>query len=424
MNTITQTEEKARGSRDQTSCSAVVETLHQETKGILTAPFIMELGEVEVFDNAQGEKKVSLDEEKSPDFSRPSTALFNKQKQPLTPEQEAQLKRRSLMAAFEQRGFFRQANILNECWTRMIFYECKDCGSVGWSKNHCGMRVCPECADRMKGRLLAKYKKGIAGLSDYHKQRLRLITLTLKNVPELRGPDFNVISLIREAFYRLRLRRPLKRKIYGGIYGIEATNKGKGWHVHIHALISSEFIKDACQEMKEAQNRIEEEKLEREKCSCCKNKCLRRLWQEETGSTVIDIRKANTDGIIEVIGYIAKPLSTKKAELLVDWWEVMRNRPFLKPFGCFYDMKDIKVHLTCPWCGGQKYYVYYGESVRICDLRPDRERSPPLGVDIDNFPKILFIEPSKVVSTMNDRGYEDKVIYLQSNLELLVGTYE
>ncbi|GAI17733.1 unnamed protein product, partial [marine sediment metagenome] len=191
----------------------------------------------------------------------------------------------------------------------------------------------------------------------------------------------------------------LRKKIHGGVYGVEATNRGRGWHVHIHALISSEFIRDACQEMKAAQDKQEEEKLEGEKCAHCKDKCLRRLWQEETGSTVIDIKKADPEGIIEVIGYIAKPLSTENAELLVDWWEVMRNRPFLKPFGCFYKMRKLKASLRCPWCGGQKFKVYYGSRVRLFDMRDDVGRSPPFGVDIENFKRILFIEPSKVVLT-------------------------
>jgi hypothetical protein len=279
----------------------------------------------------------------------------------------------------------------------------------------------------MKVRLLAKYQKGITRLNNFYKRRLRLITLTLKNVPDLRAPDFNAISQIKEAFYRLRYRPVLRNKIYGGVYGVEATNKGRGWHVHIHALVSSEFIRDACKEMKKAKNKQEEEILEREKCAHCRHKCLRRLWQEETGSSVVDVRKANTEGIIEVIGYIAKPLSTKNAELLFDWWEVMRGRRFLQPFGsnkCFYDMGKLKALLTCPWCGGQKFKVYYGSRVRLFDMRDEIGRSPPLGVDIDNFQRILFIEPSKVVVTVDKRGFEDRVLYLQSNLELLVGTYK
>jgi len=425
MSNYNDTEKKSRGSQELSSRSVVVETPQRETQGILATSFLIKEGpDQEIFDNARGEKKVSSLEKNEKDFSRERIALLDKQKQLDIFKEEAHLKRLSLVSIFEQRGYFRQANILNECRTRMIYYECVECGSIGWSLNHCGMRVCPYCAGRMKVKLLAKYEKGISRLKDFYKSRLKLLTLTLKNVPALQAPDFNAISQIKDAFYRLRKRPVLRKKIYGGLYGVEATNKGNGWHVHIHALISSEFIKDACKEMKEAQNRQEEQNLERENCPCCKKKCLRRLWQEETGSTVIDIKKANTDGIIEVIGYIAKPFSTKNAELLVDWWEAMRNRPFLKPFGCFYDMRKLKALLTCPWCSGQKFKVYYGTRVRLCDLRPEVERSPPWGVDIENFRRVLFIQADKVVLTADEGRFDDRVLYLQSNLELLVGTYK
>ncbi len=434
MHTLTQTEEKTRGSQRLNPRSVVVETPQRGTQGILTTPFVMETERA--LANARGKKKVSSHDEKSLDFSRASPPLLDNQKQSsifLIDAKQASkkvdakdsLQREELARAFEDRGYIRQADNLRECGKKWIYYECVNCGSPGRAKSHCGMRVCRKCADRIKGKLLAKYKKGIAGLSDYRKSRLRLVTLTLRNVPELQGPDFNVISLIKHAFYKLRWRPSLRDKIYGGIYGVEATNKGKGWHVHLHVLISCEFIEDACKEMKEAKNRIEEKIIEREKCSHCKNKCLRRLWQEETNSTVVDIRKANTDAIIEIIGYIAKPSSTKKAELLVDWWEVMRNRPFVKTFGCFRKMDEIKVRLTCPWCGGQKFKVYYGGSIFLRDSRPDVERSPPLGIDIENFLGILFFNPTTiVVASIDDNGFEDRIINLESNLEFLVGTYE
>jgi len=352
--------------------------------------------------------------------------LLDNTKQPHIFKEEAHYERLSLVSVFENNGYCNQGKHLIECGTKFVYYECQnqDCGSVGRGRNHCGMRVCSDCAGRMKGKLLAKYQKAIPKLKECYKRKLKLVTLTVKNVPELQAPDFNAISLIKDAFYRLRYRPVLRKKIYGGVYGVEATNKGKGWHVHIHALISSEFIRDACKEMKQARNIKEEKILEREKCAHCKEKCLREFWRQETGSSVVDIKKADAEGIIEVIGYIAKPLSTKNSELLFEWWLVMKNRPFLKPFGEFYFMRKVKASLTCPWCGGQKFKVYYGSRVRLFDMRDEIGRSPPLGVDIENFQRILFIEPSKVVVTVDERGFQDRVLYLQSNLELLVGTYK
>jgi len=327
-----------------------------------------------------------------------------------------------LKQEFERRGYFSQAKNLVECQTKWVYYECEGCGAVGRAKNHCGLRICPTCAERMKKRLLAKYYKGLRKLPKFYKRRLRLVTLTIENVPDLKMPDFDAVSFIKQAFYRLRKRPCLRDKIYGGLYGLETTNKGKGWHLHIHALLSSRYIKDACDEMKRAKNRSDEVEIEQRLCCHCSDKCLRRLWQEETGATIIDIRKANTGAVAEIVGYITKPFASDDPNLLIDWWQAMKNRPFLKPFGIFFKMRKIKVHLTCPWCGGHFFKVYYGERIRLVDLRGTRD--PPFGVDIEACEDVLFIKPSKVVVTLDQRGYEDRVLYLQSSLELLVGSYE
>jgi len=342
----------------------------------------------------------------------------------LAVESEKLEEREKLAKTFEKRGFFNQARNLRECQSKWVFYECKNCGAVGWAKNHCGLRVCPSCSGRMKVKLLKKYERGIKRLSNFYKRRLKLITLTIENVPDLKAPDFDAISFIKEAFYRLRKRPRLRNKIYGGIYGVEATNKGKGWHLHIHALISSEYIRDACKKMKKAKNREGEKEIESNYCSHCKNKCLRRMWEEETGSMVIDVRKANTKAINEIIGYITKPLSTKDPDVLIDWWQAMRFRPFLKPFGVFYDMRKIIAHLVCPFCGGRRFNIYYGERVHLVDLRDNQVRGSPFYVDIGGFKDPLFIDPSKVVVGYDDKNFECKTLYLQSNFELRVGRCE
>ncbi|GAI54362.1 unnamed protein product, partial [marine sediment metagenome] len=164
---IQRIENKSRGSQELSSRSVVVETPQRETQGILAASCSIY--------SARGEKKVSSFEKNEKDFSQKKTALLDKQKQLDIFKEEAHLKRLSLMSIFEQRGYFRQSDLLNECQTRMIYYECVDCGSIGWSKNHCGMRVCPDCAGRMKVRLLAKYEKGISRLKDFYKSRLKLV---------------------------------------------------------------------------------------------------------------------------------------------------------------------------------------------------------------------------------------------------------
>ncbi|GAH97558.1 unnamed protein product, partial [marine sediment metagenome] len=149
MSNYTHTEKKSRGSQILDSRSVVAETPQRETQGNLVTSFFLD-GSPKV---ARGEKKVSSFEENEKDFSQKRTALLDKQKQLDIFKEKAHLKRLSLVSIFEQRGYFRQSDLLNECQTRMIYYECVDCSSIGWSKNHCGMRVCPECAGRMKVKL-------------------------------------------------------------------------------------------------------------------------------------------------------------------------------------------------------------------------------------------------------------------------------
>ncbi|GAH99441.1 unnamed protein product, partial [marine sediment metagenome] len=194
MSNIVHTKEKSRGSQELSSRSVVVETPQRETQGILAASFSI--------DNAQGEKKVSSREENEKDFALERIALLDNCKQLDIFKQKAHQERLSLISVFEQRGHFRQVDLLSECQTKWVYYECQGCGSVGRAKNRCGMRVCPYCAGRMKAKLLAKYQKGIDQLSDFYKSRLKLVTLTLKNVPDLQSPDLNVITEIKQAFYR------------------------------------------------------------------------------------------------------------------------------------------------------------------------------------------------------------------------------
>ncbi|GAJ09786.1 unnamed protein product, partial [marine sediment metagenome] len=124
MSNYTYAEKKSRGSQILSSCSAVVETPHQGTQGNLVTSFFLD-GSPKL---ARGEKKVSSFEENEKDFSQKRTALLDKQKQLDIFKEEAHLKRLSMVSIFEQRGYFRQSDLLNECQTRMIYYECADCG--------------------------------------------------------------------------------------------------------------------------------------------------------------------------------------------------------------------------------------------------------------------------------------------------------
>jgi hypothetical protein len=64
------------------------------------------------------------------------------------------------------------------------------------------------------------------------------VVLTLKNFPRI---NKRVVKWAKDAFSRLRRRRFAKNWV-GGFYNWEVTNEGKGWHLHVHALVEAKWI--------------------------------------------------------------------------------------------------------------------------------------------------------------------------------------
>jgi hypothetical protein len=150
------------------------------------------------------------------------------------------------------------------------------------------------------------------------------LTLTLKNIPDNLWGRYNVEE-IREAFSKLRRRF---KSIAGGFYVIQATNRGKGWHLHIHALFDGSYISQ---------------------------KALSKAWLEITGSYIVGIELVQ---------------DPKKAVhyLLMDFLQAPRIRPedaaafngvfrgsrLVQPFGLYRKTK-FKIPYKCPDCGNDTW---------------------------------------------------------------------
>jgi hypothetical protein len=99
----------------------------------------------------------------------------------------------------------------------------------------CGDRTCVECRKKDFYRLLRSYRPYVATLQDH---QLKLVTLTLKNTAYLEG----TVDRLRKAWKKLLRRGPYRTLWHGGAYAIECVNKGRGWHVHLHALVEGGYI--------------------------------------------------------------------------------------------------------------------------------------------------------------------------------------
>jgi hypothetical protein len=145
--------------------------------------------------------------------------------------------------------------------------------------------------------------------------------LTVKNIPDYLFGTYNVREL-REAFGKLRRRF---KRITGGFYVVQATNYGRGWHLHLHALFDGSFI--------------------------VKNE-LSKAWMDITGeSFIVDIKS------------LIDPKRAVKY-LLSDFLQAPRIRPddketfnavfrgsrLVQPFGIYRKIK-LRVPYKCPCCG-------------------------------------------------------------------------
>lgn len=113
---------------------------------------------------------------------------------------------------------------------------CEHCGHSFKVLMDCGDRTCPVCRRKWFGR----HFKPLLRCMETWKRRATL-TLTLKNVPDqLFTRKF--VGKLRKCLSKLLHRKYFKQRISGGFYVVQATNKGKGWHLHLHVVFEGDFI--------------------------------------------------------------------------------------------------------------------------------------------------------------------------------------
>jgi hypothetical protein len=139
----------------------------------------------------------------------------------------------SIAAKIRLAGMTAEAEKLENCHSFYTVAQCSDCGSVRKFPNRCDLFYCPECQPslaRERQFQIAWWTKII--------HQPKHVVLTVRNVPDLTREH---VQQLRKWFGALR-RRKFASNWKGGFYSIECTNEGRGWHLHIHALIEAAWI--------------------------------------------------------------------------------------------------------------------------------------------------------------------------------------
>lgn len=130
-------------------------------------------------------------------------------------------------------GMVEEAIVVGNCHTRVSVATCTGCHKVKRFLNRCDRFYCPACQPR-----LANERRGSIEWWTNLVSQPKHVVLTTRNTAELTRHD---VQHLRDSFSRLR-RMKATSGWRGGFYSIECTNEGRGWHLHIHALVDARWI--------------------------------------------------------------------------------------------------------------------------------------------------------------------------------------
>lgn len=139
----------------------------------------------------------------------------------------------SIIAKLRSIGADDLAEPLARCHTEQTFAQCNGCHSARRYWNRCENFYCPSCQAR-----LARDKQESITWWVQRVSQPKHVVLTVRNTNHL---TWKYVRWLKECFKKLR-RSKLARSWRGGLWSIETTNEGRGWHVHFHLLVDANFI--------------------------------------------------------------------------------------------------------------------------------------------------------------------------------------
>lgn len=110
--------------------------------------------------------------------------------------------------------------------------SCTHCGHGKMAETRCKKRWCPACQWSIQRTRMVRFGGAIRMM----KWPL-FVTLTQPN-----SDDPECVRELRANWSKMRRRKLLADKIRGGVASIEVTNKGKGWHPHLHAIVDCRWL--------------------------------------------------------------------------------------------------------------------------------------------------------------------------------------
>lgn len=141
--------------------------------------------------------------------------------------------RESIVAKLREAGAPGLAEPLAACHSRKGFAVCTGCYKSTAFWNRCDLFYCPTC----QPRLAHERAKAIQWWAAEVTQPKHLV-LTARNTNQI-SPEY--VRWFKSCITKLR-RSKLADKWRGGLWSLEVTNEGRGWHLHAHLLVDTAWI--------------------------------------------------------------------------------------------------------------------------------------------------------------------------------------
>lgn len=139
--------------------------------------------------------------------------------------------RERLTRRLEDEGRYDLAQKLAGCGCPVPI-TCVCCGAKKTVETRCKKRWCPACAHSIQQERIKRFGGAIKLM-----QWPMFLTLTMPN-----SKNVESVRELRKGWGKMRRRKLIAERVLGGVAAIEVTNKGKGWHPHLHAVIDCVWL--------------------------------------------------------------------------------------------------------------------------------------------------------------------------------------
>lgn len=229
---------------------------------------------------------------------------------------------------------------------------CVNCGDRHPIETRCNRRWCPVCARKLAARRVSQYDRRL--------QRLQWplwLTLTIKN-----QDDAAVVDQLKAAWKKFRRKKIFTTHTVGGLWALEVTERGNGWHPHIHAMIDCKWLAADVP----APHPLDTANIVGQKIDAAKAE-LSAEWGESCGqpfAIALAVRKSAAAASRELLKYAVKGSDLLDSLLPIE--PIIRQIDSGRTISTFGTLRegrlppepdDDRPAVACSQCGAEKSYV-------------------------------------------------------------------